>query len=180
VATGECINDELRAYVISDRPSNDKSGIGIHDRCAIQFPLSCRMLCNICQPQLVRRLDGEAALDQILLGCRSGRAAVASAPLEPLQTGLAHQSGDPLVVHRQPETKRQLGVHSRPAVCPARISVRFFNVFEQQRIRLVPRAGWTAQPVVVTRPRYTQNSTGHHDIDVSIGVFGEFADQSKR
>ena len=124
-------------------------------------------------------LHGHSA-GQIVLGRRSDRAAVASAPLEPLQTGLAHQSGDPLVVHRQPEAKRQLGVHSWPAVCPARITVRLLDVFEQQRIRLLPRARWTTQPVVVTRPRHTQDSTGHRDIDVSIGVFGEFADQSKR
>jgi hypothetical protein len=118
--------------VIGDRPSNDESHIGVHDGCTVQFPFSCRMLGDICQPQPVRCIDGEATSDQIALGRRPGRAATVSAPVEPLATGLAHQSGDPLVVHRQPQAKRELGVHSWPAVSPARLSVHLLTVFEQQ------------------------------------------------
>ena len=45
-----------------------------------------------------------------------GTAAAATAPVEALDTGLAHQPGDPLVVHRQAQPEGELGVHSRPAV----------------------------------------------------------------
>jgi hypothetical protein len=90
------------------------------------------MFGDICQPQSVRCLDGEVASDQVVLGCRAGRAVAVSAPVEALQAGLAHQSGDPLVVHRQPEAQCQLGVHSGPPVRPARLSVHGLDVFEQQ------------------------------------------------
>ena len=63
-------------------------------------------------------------------------AAVASAPVEALDPGLAHQPGDPLVVDRQPEPEGQLGVHPRRAVGAARLGVDVVDVFEQQLVLL--------------------------------------------
>jgi RNA polymerase primary sigma factor len=57
------------------------------------------MLCDICQPQPVRCVDGEAVLDQVVLGCRAGRAAAVSAPVEALQSS----------VQRYPAGNRVLG-----------------------------------------------------------------------
>jgi hypothetical protein len=51
------------------------------------------------------------------VGCLGGwvadRAAAASAPVEALDAGGAHQPGDSLEVHHQPEPQRQLGVDPR-------------------------------------------------------------------
>ncbi len=52
-------------------------------------------------PQLVRAVDDEVPVDQVDvgLGVRVAHgAAAASAPVEALDPGLAHQPGDPLVV----------------------------------------------------------------------------------
>ena len=50
-------------------------------------------------------------------------AAAASAPVQALDPGLAHQPGDPLEVDRQPQPERQLGVHPRRTVGAARLLV---------------------------------------------------------
>jgi hypothetical protein len=64
-------------------------------------------------PQLVRPVGGEIPVDQVAagLGVRvADGAATASAPGQALDAGGAHQPGDPLEVHRQPEPEGELGV----------------------------------------------------------------------
>jgi hypothetical protein len=88
------------------------------------------MFCDICQPQPVWCLDGEAAVDQVVLGRRSGPVATVSSPVKTLQTGLAHQPGDPLVAHRQPQPSvNSASTRGQPYV--SRIGVHFLNMFEQ-------------------------------------------------
>jgi hypothetical protein len=70
-------------------------------------------------PQPVRCVHGELPVDQVGAGLRgrvAHRAAVASAPVEALQAGFAHQPGDPLDVHRQPEPEGQLCMDARRSV----------------------------------------------------------------
>ena len=74
----------------------------------------------------------------------------------------------------------QFGVDPGPTVGLSRFLVGLLDVFEQQHIHLVAGRGWPAEPRVVTRPRHPQNSASHRDINIGIGVIGEFTDQPKR
>jgi hypothetical protein len=58
-------------------------------------------------------------------------AAAASPPVQALDPGLAHQSGDPLEVDRQTQAQRQLGVHAWRAVGEARLLVDVPDLLEQ-------------------------------------------------
>ena len=77
---------------------------------AAQYSLALRgrVLGDVGDPQPVRGVDGELPVDQVELGC-GGRvadgAAAASAPVEALDAGLAHQPGDPLAVDRQAQAR---------------------------------------------------------------------------
>ena len=108
-------------------------------------------------------------LTRSALGCGgrvADRAAVASAPVEALDPGLAHQPGDPLEVHRQAQPERQLGVHPRRTVGAARLVVDLSDLLEQQLVLLASRRVESSQPLVIARPRHVQHPAGHRDIDV--------------
>jgi hypothetical protein len=138
------------------------------------------MLGDIGNPQNVRGVGGEPAVDQVRAGRGvrvTDRAAMAAAPVEALDPGLPHQPGDPLEVHRQSQAEHELGVHPRGTVRAARLLVNLLDMFEQQRILLRPRRVQPRQPFVVTRSRHIQHPASHRDVDIGIGVVGEFTDQ---
>ena len=71
----------------------------------VELALAGGMFGDVGEPELVRAVDGELAIDEVVVGVRGGvadGAAVASEPVEALDAGLAHEPGDPLVVDRQP------------------------------------------------------------------------------
>ncbi len=106
----------------------------------------------VCAPQLIRAVDDEVPVDQVDVGLGvrvPDGAAVASAPVEALDAGRAHQPGDALVVDRQAEPQRQLCVHPRPSVGTARILMNFLDVLEQQLVLLGPRGLHPGSPFVV-------------------------------
>jgi hypothetical protein len=105
------------------------------------------------------------------------RAATLSAPVEALDAGLAHQSGDALEVDRQAEPEGELGVYPRRAVRPAGLGVNLFDVFEQQFVLLGSGGFRAGAPCVVARSRHVQYLAGHRDIHIQVGVVGEFTDQ---
>jgi hypothetical protein len=91
-------------------------------------------------PQPVRPLDGELALDQVTAGLRGGvtdGAATASAPVETLDANLAHEPSDPLEIHLKPQPERQFGVDPRRTVRFPGVSVNPCDLFEQVLILLV-------------------------------------------
>ena len=61
-------------------------------------------------------VDGELAVDQVAGWFRvrvTHGAAAASAHVQTADAGLAHEPGDPLLVHHQPQAEGQLGMHPR-------------------------------------------------------------------
>jgi hypothetical protein len=171
------VGDQFGAHVLGNGPSNNKPGIGVHHRRAVHLAFQRRVLGDIGDPQHVRGVDGELAVDQVGagLGVRvPDRAAVASAPVEALDPSLAHQPSDPLEVHRQAQPEGRFGVDARRAVGAARLFVDPADLFQQQLVLLTSRRVEPSQPLVVARPRHSQHPAGHRDIDV---VFGEFTDQ---
>ena len=110
-----------------------------------------------------------------------GAAAGTHAELGPLHRGRSFGGGarrrrphGALVVDRQLQADRQLGVDPRPAVGAARLGVDAFDVLEQQIVVLPTLRRRPRQPFVVAGPRHVQHPAGHRDIDV---VCGEFTDQ---
>jgi hypothetical protein len=143
------------------------------------------MLGDIGDPESVRCLGGEVAVDQVREGLRGGvadRAAAASSPVESLQAGLAHEPGDPLEIYQHSVLVAEFGVHSGRAVGAPAISFlsHGVNVFEDQFVLLGAEGGWAAEPVVVARSGHAQDPAGHRDIDLNVRVVGEFTDQRER
>ncbi|MDT7595130.1 MAG: hypothetical protein QOJ06_676 [Pseudonocardiales bacterium] len=110
------IGDQFGAHVLGNRPADDQPGIGVHHCGAVQDAFGGAVFGDIGNPQPVWRGDGEVAVDQIGAGCRvrgADRAAATSTPVEALDAALAHHSGDPFEVHRQPQPERQLSMDPR-------------------------------------------------------------------
>jgi hypothetical protein len=119
-------------------------------------------------------------LDQVLLSSLPGRAATVSAPVQALDTRLAHESRDPLVVDSQAPPQRQFGMNPGPTIRFSGVFVDLLDVFEQQRVRLFPGRGRPTEPVVVARSRHPQDSAGHRDINSGVSVAGKVTDQPIR
>ena len=66
----ERVDDQLGAHVLGDRPADDQPGVGVHDRRAVHLALRRRVLGDVGEPQPVRRVDRELAVDQVV--ARSG------------------------------------------------------------------------------------------------------------
>jgi hypothetical protein len=110
------VGDQFGAHVLGNGPADDEPGVGVHHRGAVQDAFGGAVFGDIGNPQPVWLGDGEVAVDQIRAGCRvrvTDRAAATSTPVEALDAGLAHHSGDPFEVHRQPQPERQLGMDPR-------------------------------------------------------------------
>jgi hypothetical protein len=93
----------------------DTSGRGVHHCCAVHLSLARGCSLDIEDPELVRPVDGDIAVDKSVLSsawghgwCSRGIGAGTG-----LDAGPAHEPLDPLAVDRQPEPKRQLVVHPR-------------------------------------------------------------------
>lgn len=74
------------------------------------------MFGDVGDPQPVRGVHGEAAVDQVWAGIRvwvTDRGPGAPASVEALDASLAHEPLDPFVFDRQPQSERQFGVHAR-------------------------------------------------------------------
>ena len=93
------VGDQFGAHVPGNRPADDKPGIGVQHRGAVQGTFPGGVLGDIGNPQPIRLGDGEIAVDQIRAGCCvwvADGTATASAPVEALDAGLTHQPGNPL------------------------------------------------------------------------------------
>jgi hypothetical protein len=51
------------------------------------------------------------------------------------------------------------------------------DLFEQQFVLLSAQRVGPAEPVVVAGSGHVQYPTGHRDIDIKVGIVGEFTDQ---
>jgi hypothetical protein len=72
---------------VGNGPADDQPGIGVNDRGAVHLSLGAGMFGDVGDPQPVRGVDGELAVDQVVarLGGRvADRAALSSAPVEAL------------------------------------------------------------------------------------------------
>ena len=94
----ERVGDKFSAHMLSNRPADNQPGISVHDGRALHRAVPGGVLGDISDPSPVRLLDAEPALDEVRAGVSSRvaqGAAVASAPVEPLDTRVTHEPGRP-------------------------------------------------------------------------------------
>jgi hypothetical protein len=85
-------------------------------------------------------LDGELAVDPVTTGLRGGvtdGAAAASAPVEALDASVAHEPGDSLEIHLEPEPERQISVDPQRTIGFPRVGMDLLDPLEQVLILLV-------------------------------------------
>ena len=91
------------------------------------------MFGDVCEPQPVRAVDGELAVDQVVGGLVGGiadRAPAAAASVEALDAGLAHEPGDSFVVDVHAHAENEFRVHAGPPVGATGFDVNSLDVFE--------------------------------------------------
>jgi hypothetical protein len=112
--------------------------------------------------------------------CFGWSAASLAAVAQPRGPGQAHQPGDALATHSDVLGEPQLGVHPRRPISTPRHLVDVDDGVGQVYVGEVPARQRTPAPLLVARTRHSQHPAGHRDIDVQVGVVGEFLDQPER
>ena len=170
----ESIDDELGSDVIGDRPAHDAAAEDVEDRTAVDLAVPRRMFGHVRAPQLVGRLGDELPLDQVLVDGGSGPVAALPAVADALETGGAHQSGDPLLADPVSSAELEFGVDPwRPIGGPGG-GVDVSDLVEEEGVGPVPVRRRPRQPVVVAGAGDLENPAGHRDVDA---VTAQLVDQ---
>jgi hypothetical protein len=99
------VDDQFRADVVGDRPAHHPAAPGVDDDTEIHLALVGAMLGDIHDPQTVRSIHRELALDKVLGRCGVGIAAGATAVFPAVDAGdagLTHQPLHPLARTARP------------------------------------------------------------------------------
>lgn len=148
---GQCRIDEIGVTVPVDRPADHLSRVAVQDDAAVALALSRRVLGDVCEPQLVRTIGREVALDEVITGgdvlqvlhvpARSGQAVDAE---------LSHDLRDQLLVDDEPLFDLERRPDAESPVCAARAGMDIGDeIGEQQPADL--RVGWRSELDVVVR-----------------------------
>jgi hypothetical protein len=118
----DCVDDELTADVIGDRPAHDSAAERVeHDR-EIHLAGVGRVLGDVHHPQAIWCIDVEDTIHevvgQVVLWITS-RAAPVATPIDTCDARFAHQSLDPLTRTERVLSEPQLRVHARRPIGPA-------------------------------------------------------------
>jgi hypothetical protein len=109
------VEDELAAQVIGHRPPDDPPSAGIDDHGEVEEALPRAQVGDVGNPQLVGLLGDELPLDQIRRHRASGETGTllaVAAPVDVLDPGHSHESGDLLTV---PALAAVTNLSSQPA-----------------------------------------------------------------
>jgi len=66
------VDDELGTHVVSHRPANDRAGVGVLDSGQVQPALPRAQIGDVSEPQHVRGVRPELALDKIISDANPG------------------------------------------------------------------------------------------------------------
>ncbi len=114
-----CIDDQLGADVVGDRPAHHSAAPGVEDDAEVHPAFVGAVFGDVHHPQPVRTGDVELALDQILRRGGAGVAAGATpslAPVDALHAGLAHEPLDSLAGAADALAEAEVGMHPGRAV----------------------------------------------------------------
>ena len=172
----EGVDDQFGAQVVGDGPADDAAGVGVQDDGAVDPALLGAVLGDVGDPQRVRAVGDEPAVDQV---CRRSGVRVAdgapalSAPVHADDSVFAHEPLDAFAPDPYALSEAELGVHPWRAVGVARSGVDVADDLDQLQIRPPARGGGAVAPGVVAAGRDAEDPAGHRDRNV---VGGELAD----
>ena len=176
------VDDELGPDVIGDRPPHNATAEGVEHHRQVHLALVSRMVGDVHHPQVIGLGRIEGPIDQIVgrLSDRvSTRAASAPAPVDPGDTGLAHQALHPLARTADVLAEHQLGVHPGRAIAVPAHGVDVDDGVGQQSIGEVPLAHRSRLPGIKGRDGHPHDPTARCDRQVlaalgdeGVGHFG--------
>ena len=135
------VDDELAAYVIGDRPTDDPAAPGVEHDGQVALALRGGVLGDVHDPQPVRSLGVEPAAHQVVgwLGRRvASGAGPALSPIDILNAGLAHEALDALTAAAVVLAQSQFGMHPRRAIGPTAHPVDVHDRVRENGIGEIP------------------------------------------
>jgi len=157
----ERVDDELGLEVVAHRPADDLAGVHVHHHAEEQVALERRHVGDVGEPEPVRPLGDELALDQVGSGRRlrvgDGRARLLAAPGDALDAEVAHQPGDPLAPDADLVVLTQLVGDPDRAVGLVRAVIDRDDQLLQLLIAQVPQTPSAPPPGVEALPRHIEN-----------------------
>jgi len=184
-----CIDDQVGADVIGDRPAHHPATPGVHDHAQVHFALARGVLGHIHRPKAVRAVYIELALDQVLggIGVRIAPGTAASlAPVDADHAGLAHQAFHALARAADPFPEAKVGMDPGRAVGAPAAAVDVDDDIGELGILPVPVRHRVGPPGVKTRGRHPHDPTAHRDRQVvaatgdeGVGHFGRTFSRAK-
>jgi len=135
------VGDQLGAQMIGDRPAHHAAGEDIEDDRGVDPALTGAVLGDVGDPQPVRALGDEAAVDQVRPGRSRGPGPAPPATVNPLEPDQFHAAPDPFAAHPAALALAQLGVDPAYPVGLARGGVDRGDGVGQLRVIAITDAG---------------------------------------
>ena len=168
------IKHQLPGERAGHRPADDAAAKGVEHDGEVDKARPGRDVGNVGDPQPVRRLRGEVALDQVgrltTIALDRGGDELASAHTG--KTGLRHQPGDTLAANMDP-LGRQFGMNPRCAIGAARARMRGADLGHQRRVRPCPPRRLAFRPRVIAAGGDTQQPAHGGDRVVRLVIAHE-------
>lgn len=144
----ESVDDEFGADVVGDRPADDPSGPGIHDRAAIDPAVGSSVLSDVGEPEPIRAIGMELALDQVVMGCRGRDMSLLATVTHALELVFAHEPSDPLPSAGKAHVKCEFGMNPRRPIGSPRHHMDLTDREHQLPISQLPAARLSVLPLI--------------------------------
>ena len=155
----ERVGDQLLAHMVGHAPANDPPRERVLDRGEVQPPLPRPQVGEVRDPQDVRLLRAELALDEVIGDANSlhpDGCSPALAVHKPGDPGLRHEPLDPLAPDLDAVRHPQLRVDPRAAVHLPVLGMDLLDLLRQPRVGELPIRRRARRPLVVARARHLQ------------------------
>jgi hypothetical protein len=162
------VDDELGADVIGDGPAHDPSAPRIDDDRDIDLALASRVFCDVADPEAIRPIDAELAVDQVIGGDRLGitaRAAVISPLVDAGDARRPQEPLDALAADADALAETKLVVDARCAIAAPGHLMDGHDLLGQLRVAspTLTRVGLALAPLIEPRRRDAEDATQHGD-----------------
>src|SRR5829696_6698170 len=162
----ERVDDERRAHVGGHRPADDLARVSVLHGGEMQPPFAGPQVGDVRDPQHVRSVGSEVALDEVRGGLDAGHADRRPPPLtrlDPRDTGGFHQAGDALAPDPDPVLEAQLGMDPGRAVNTSARVVDLLDLLGQPSIGQGAIGRWPALPIVEAGAVDAEHAAHHGD-----------------
>jgi len=147
----QCQQGELYALALAQTPAEYLPGVSVHDRCHVAPLVAYLEVGDVTHPDLIRSIDPDAqgAVGDALKEGMAGRMGPIQLGGPGFQAVLAHQAGDPFLGNL-PAPVLQGCMHPWTAVGVSALFMNFLYFLQQALLFLLPRAGLSVSPGIVT------------------------------